>query len=119
VREDSGVPIRKTLSSDDKLDALRKGAPTPHWESLDDRRVCILCEKSFSGRQIDASVTASGRVRLRCPSEGCPGTPSQWIRPGNPLTSEQAWQDWTRVLEGRTRPRHRIKTNRTAGAQYL
>jgi hypothetical protein len=113
------VPIRKTLPGEDKLDALRKADPTRVWESLDDRRVCVLCEKSFSGRQVEASVGATGRVRLRCPSEGCAGTPREWVRPGKPLISEQAWQAWTHVLEGGKRPRNRTRSKTTAGASYL
>lgn len=113
------MALRKSLSAEDKLDALREGDPAHPWESLDDRRVCVLCEKSFSGRQIEASKTASGRVRLRCPSEGCTGTPREWVRPGNPLISEQAWHDWARLLEPGKRPRLRLKRSTAAGAHYL
>ncbi|CAN5277088.1 hypothetical protein BH20VER2_BH20VER2_09430 [soil metagenome] len=94
------MATRKTLTSEDKLAALRKGHPARKWESLDDRCTCILCEKSFSGRQVDVAVSPIGRVRLRCPSDGCPGTPREWVRPGNPLVSQQAWRDWERVLNG-------------------
>ncbi|MBA3881741.1 MAG: hypothetical protein H0X73_03280 [Chthoniobacterales bacterium] len=100
------MAIRRTLTSEDKLDALRKGDPAIAWKSLDDRRVCILCERTFSGRQVDASVTPAGRVRLRCPSEGCVGTPHVWVRPGNPLVSKDVWADWTRVLDGATTAAH-------------
>jgi hypothetical protein len=113
------VPNRKTIHAEDKLDALRKGNPFQPWESLDDRRVCILCEKSFTGRQVDLSVTPLGRVRLRCPTEGCAGTPRVWVRPGNPLISEEVWEDWARVLDGPKRVRSRSKSRiqqPTAGA---
>ena len=92
------MPIHKHLASDEKLDALRKGDPVHHWLSLDDRRTCILCERSFSGRQVDIAVSAAGRVRLRCPSDGCTSTPREWVHPGNPLVSQKAWLDWQRVL---------------------
>lgn len=92
--------IRKTLASDEKLAALRKGDTLHKWESLDDRRFCILCDRTFTGRQVEASVSPAGRVRLRCPSEGCSSTPREWVHPGNPLVSSEAWQDWSRVLEG-------------------
>lgn len=113
------MPIRKNLSSEDKLDALRKADPASRWQSLDDHRVCILCEKDFSGRQVDASISGSGRVRLRCPSEGCTSTPSQWVRPGNPLVSEQAWEDWARVLGGGKHTRQRARRAASARNNYL
>ena len=95
------MALRKALASEDKLAALRKGDANHKWESLDDRRSCILCEKTFSGRMIDASISATGRIRLRCPSDGCTGTPREWVHPGNPLVSAKAWRDWSRVLDWR------------------
>ena len=92
------MPIHKHLASDAKLAALRKGDPGRKWLSLDDRVTCILCEKILSGRQLEVAVTPHGRVRLRCPSEACTGTPREWVHPGNPLVSQKAWQDWERVL---------------------
>jgi hypothetical protein len=92
------MPIHKHLASDEKLAALRKGDPVHQWLSLDDRRTCILCERTFSGRQVDVAMTPAGRVRLRCPSDGCTSTPREWVHPGNPLVSQKAWLDWQRVL---------------------
>ena len=92
------MPIHKHLASEEKLDALRKGDPVHNWLSLDDRRSCILCDKTFSGRMIEVVVTPAGRVRLRCPSDGCMSTPREWVHPGNPLVSHKAWRDWERVL---------------------
>ncbi|CAN5601728.1 hypothetical protein BH20VER1_BH20VER1_30360 [soil metagenome] len=88
------------MASEDKLDALRKGDPARQWVSLDDRCSCILCEKTFSGRQVEVSVSQIGRVRLSCPSEGCRGTPGEWVHPENPLASQKAWRDWEHVLKG-------------------
>ena len=96
------MPIHKHLASDAKLAALRKGDPGRNWLSLDDRVTCILCEKTLSGRQLEVAVTPSGRVRLRCPSDGCASTPREWVHPGNPLVSPKAWQDWQRVLATNT-----------------
>ena len=98
----SHVALRKALASEDKLAALRTGDVNHNWQSLDDRRACILCEKTFTGRMIDISIGATGRVRLRCPSDGCAGTPREWIHPGNPLVLAKAWGNWGRVLDGGT-----------------
>ena len=92
------MAIQRHLTSDDKLVALRKGDPVHTWHSLDDRRTCILCEKTFSGRQVDVAISPAGRVRLHCPSEDCASTPREWVYPGNPLVSQKAWRDWQRVL---------------------
>jgi hypothetical protein len=92
--------MKKVLFSEDKLDLLRKGDPACKWESLDDKRSCILCERTFSGRQVVVTKTRAGRSRLQCPTSGCVGSPNEWVHPGNPLISEEAWNDWSRLLEG-------------------
>jgi hypothetical protein len=101
--DDPCVPSRKPLSVEDKLAALRKADGAHRWQSLDDRCSCILCERTFSGRQVEASVTRLGKVQLHCPTEGCPSTPEEWVYPGNPLVSQKAWRDWERVLSNRKR----------------
>ncbi|MBA3272290.1 MAG: hypothetical protein H0T11_00255 [Chthoniobacterales bacterium] len=117
-RQSARVPIKKILTSEDKLDALRKSQPSLAWESLDDQRVCILCDRTFTGRQVDTTVTPMGRVWLRCPTERCAGTPRVWIRAGYPLLSVEVWQDWTRLIDGNTRAGTKTKSQ-TAGAAYL
>jgi hypothetical protein len=111
---------RKALNSEDKLAALRKADPARRWLSLDDRCTCVLCERTFNGRQIDVAVSALGRVRLRCPSDGCAGTPREWVHPGNPLVSQKAWRDWERVLNTGTgtsrRKTFKTPTTQTIGA---
>lgn len=115
------MPLRKHLLIGDKLDALRKGDPIYRWKSLDDRCCCILCDRTFSGRQVEVAISQSGRVRLHCPSDGCSSTPGEWVHPGKPLVSQKAWRDWSRVLDGdkahrpaAARTRVRNNTLRTA-----
>ena len=94
--------LRPHLTSQDKLDALRRADHFRSWESLDDTRVCILCERTITGRQVE--ITGSGtRVKLHCPTEGCTSSPREWAYPGNPLLSDTAWQDWATAVETRTR----------------
>ena len=107
---------RKSLAADDKLVALRKADPNHAWQSLDDRCTCILCDRTFSGRQVDVTIGASGRVRLGCPSDGCKSTPREWVHPGNPLVSEKAWRDWSRVLTGGKRPRAKASLQQPTAA---
>ncbi len=92
--------MKKVLLSEDKLDLLRKADRSCKWESLDDKRSCVLCERTFSGRQVLVTKTRGGRTQLRCPTPDCVGTPREWVHPGNPLISEEAWNDWARLLSG-------------------
>lgn len=100
VKHGAFVALRKTLLAEEKLAALRKADPVHYWESLDDRRSCILCEKTFSGRQVEVQVSSTGRVRVHGPTEGCSSKAREWVHPSNPLVSEKAWRDWSRVLDG-------------------
>jgi len=86
------------LPSEERLALLRAADQLRHWSSLDDNRVCILCERKFNGRQVGISRGRGGRVRLHCPTEGCNAGPSQWVYPGNPFVSEAAYADWQRAL---------------------
>ena len=110
------MPNRKILHSEDKLDALRKGNPFQPWESLDDRRVCIVCRKSFIGRQVEFSVSALGHARLHCPTEDCPGTPRVWIQ-AEKLIPQEVWEDWKRVLDAPEQLRSKREIQSTVGAK--
>ncbi|MBA3385468.1 MAG: hypothetical protein H0T95_02395 [Chthoniobacterales bacterium] len=87
------MPGRQQLPLDERLAALRKGDSHHTWRSLDDRRLCILCDRDLTGRQIEVSITGRGQVRLHCPTDGCPGTPDEWVTPANALVSRKAWRD--------------------------
>ena len=45
--------MNKRLGLQDKLVALQESDSYRKWYSLDDRRVCVLCEKLISGRMIE------------------------------------------------------------------
>src|SRR3954452_13359797 len=100
--------MKKVLLSEDKLDLLRETDRNCAWESLDDKRSCILCERTFTGRQVLVGKTRGGRTALHCPTPGCVGTPREWVHPGNPLISEQAWNDWARLLERVEKTNHAL-----------
>ncbi|MCX6966960.1 MAG: hypothetical protein NTZ46_04125 [Verrucomicrobia bacterium] len=69
------------------------------WVVLDEARQCVLCEQTFTGHQVRLLWDNAEAPHLQCPTPRCLGTPSQWIHPGNPLVSEEAWQDWMRLLD--------------------
>ncbi|MDD5349760.1 MAG: hypothetical protein PHQ12_06075 [Chthoniobacteraceae bacterium] len=84
---------------DVKWQLLRAAEGVRPWRSLEETRQCVLCERTFQGRQVRVTWDRCGIPRLRCPTRGCRGTPAQWIHPGNPLISEEAWCDWVRLLD--------------------
>ena len=92
------MAIRPHLPLDERLQILRRADQFRTWSSLDDKRVCILCYKKFSGRQIEITRSRTGGYELHCPTERCNAGPNQWVYPGNPLISEAAYADWQRAL---------------------
>ena len=87
------MPIRFHLPPDERLSALRAGDPFREWHSLDDERFCVLCERTFTGRQVRIIRDRSGRFRLRCRTESCKAGPSHWVYPSRPLTSDKVDDD--------------------------
>lgn len=90
---------RETLEDDKKLLLLKAAGGSREWNSLDETRECVLCEHIFSGREVRVAWSRAGTPRLCCPTPGCCATPAQWIHPGNPLVSEDAWRDWVHLLD--------------------
>ena len=82
---------------EERLSILRSEDRFRPWESLDDKRCCVLCERTFNGRQVEIRGR-SGRFTLHCPMEDCHSTPRHWVCPGNPLVSDQVYQDWSLAL---------------------
>lgn len=94
------MAIRPHLPLDERLRILRESDQFRNWSSLDDKRVCILCDRKFSGRQVKIIRRRTGRYQLHCPTDGCRAGPSQWVYTGNPLVSKAAYADWQRALFG-------------------
>jgi hypothetical protein len=84
------------VTLDDRLLILRAGDPFRKWDSLDDHRVCSVCERKFKGRQIEIRRFPGGRYKFYCPTLGCPSGPRQWLYPQAPVISEIAQSDWWR-----------------------
>ena len=82
-----------------KLRLLQSAGGVRPWGSLDEICQCVLCERTFSGREVRLICKRGHTPRLHCPTRGCAATPAQWIHPGNPLVSEDAWQDWVHLLD--------------------
>ena len=89
---------------DDRLSILRAGDRFRKWNSLDDLRICSVCERKFKGRQVEIRRFRGGRYKMYCPTLGCPSQPNQWFNPQAPVVSEIAEPDGWR---GGKQPAHR------------
>jgi hypothetical protein len=84
------MAIQPHVPLDERLSILRAADQFRPWNSLDDERVCILCDRHFTGRQVELTRGRSGNYQLGCPTQKCNAGPSQWVYLGNPLVSEPA-----------------------------
>jgi hypothetical protein len=83
----SSNPMDAHLLPEDKLAILQAADPRRKWHSLDDQRVCVLCGRAITGRQIDVTRDSLGRYSLSCPTPGCPSLPNDWFYHGNASSS--------------------------------
>ncbi len=65
-----------------------------YWKSLDDQRVCILCEKKFNGHEVQITRSDNGKYELQCPTKDCNSGPHQWVYPDAPLVPDTTEPDW-------------------------
>jgi hypothetical protein len=79
--------MKRHLTVEERLDILRKADRLRKWNSLDDERVCVVCERIFSGRQIGIRRDQRGRYLLQCPTEGCPSFAAHWFYIGAAATA--------------------------------
>src|SRR3954469_437544 len=49
------------------------------WYSLDDKRICRMCDRIFTGRQIDIQKGHKGHYDLACPTPACPSSITDWF----------------------------------------
>jgi hypothetical protein len=79
--------MQKHLTLEERFAILRKADRLRKWNSLDDERVCVMCERIFSGRQIDIRRDRRGRYLLQCPTEGCASFAAHWFYVGAAATA--------------------------------
>ena len=71
------------LIPEEKLAILQAGDPRRKWYSLDDQRVCVLCGRAITGRQVEIKLDSAGAYSLHCPTSGCPSMPNDWFYRGS------------------------------------
>ena len=81
----------------DKLSILQAKDHFRDWHTLDDERVCDLCNRKFTGHEVVIS-TMGDEVELRCPTPNCQSGVHQWVYPSNPHRSEKIEEDWWYAL---------------------
>lgn len=66
------------LSLEERLLILRETDTERRWYSVDDKRLCLICEQIISGRGIRIDG-GPDNYRLGCPTLGCTGEFSHWL----------------------------------------
>ena len=71
------------LSDDDKLEVLRRLDQFRKWNSLEEKRYCLVCASIITGRriQIIGGTRGTGPLRMICPTDRCHSIPMDWVRP--------------------------------------
>jgi hypothetical protein len=83
--------------TDDRLDILRAHDHFHEWRSLDDRRVCVVCDRTFSGHEVEISQDGE-EFKLNCPTRDCPSRIHQWVYPERDHLSDTNSENWWRAL---------------------
>jgi hypothetical protein len=71
--------MMKPLLPQERLDLLRLTDTQRKWYSLDDKRICAVCDRVFRGRQIEFERDHRGHYSLHCPTPGCPAELRHWF----------------------------------------
>ena len=87
----------------DKLSILQVNDHFRDWHTLNEERVCALCDRKFTGHDVVISI-AGDEAELRCPTPQCQSGVHQWVHPSNPLLSEKNEEDWWHALGLNSRP---------------
>jgi hypothetical protein len=83
LRFNRRFPMHTQLLPEEKLALLQDIDSRRKWHSLDDQRVCVLCGRTITGRQIEVRAEAGGNYSVHCPTPGCASVPSDWFYQGN------------------------------------
>jgi hypothetical protein len=82
--------MNQRILPEEKLAILQAADLRRKWHSLDDRRVCVLCDSTITGREVEVRVEPSGTVSVHCPTDGCQSVPSDWFYQGNACSVSKA-----------------------------
>lgn len=71
------------ISDEEKLHILRRLDQFRQWQSLEEKRYCLVCGEIITGRQIHVIRDTHGKQikRIACPTIGCDSIPMEWVQP--------------------------------------
>jgi hypothetical protein len=78
------------LSDEENLEALRRLDQFRQWQSLEDKRYCLVCGNLITGRQIQVAggTRGNGPLQLNCPTERCNSIPMDWVLPTDEILAK-------------------------------
>ena len=71
--------MENEFTSEVQLEILRAADSIRTWHSLEDRRVCACCRRTFDGAELEIRFDQRGRLYLNCPTPGCPSNAKDWL----------------------------------------
>jgi len=79
-----------TLTDADKLELLQRLDQFQKWNSLDDKRYCLWCNKIITGYEIQVigGTRGTGPLRIICATKGCHSIPMDWTLPTDEALSK-------------------------------
>jgi hypothetical protein len=92
------------LSDQEKLEILRRLDHFREWQSLDEKRYCLVCGEIITGREINVigATRRNGSLRITCPTEHCNAIPMEWVQPSDDVLIRIAMvefeRDWLRQI---------------------
>ena len=87
-----GLPSPIKLWDSDKLQILQRLDKYRRWQSLEEKRYCLVCGKLISGREVEVigGTRDTGPLRAVCPTKNCRSIPMDWILPTDEVLRETA-----------------------------
>lgn len=78
------------LPDEERLAILQQDGDYRTWVSLDERRYCVRCTKSFNGHEVRIGIRPDGGQELHCPTTDCDSLPLHWFFCGSGKAMHQA-----------------------------
>jgi hypothetical protein len=90
------------VSAAEKLELLQRVDRYRQWQSLDDKRYCLVCGQVIEGRDIliVGGTRGTGPLRMICPTRGCHSIPMDWVIP-----TDEVLARLSRIEEKVSRPK--------------
>src|SRR5882762_5476357 len=106
------------LSDQEKLAILQRLDQFRQWNSLNEKRYCLVCGEIITGREIRVIMDTRGNRSLRiiCPTKYCDAMPIEWVWPTDDvlitIAMVEAERSWLCLImrAGRAMQAYRRKT---------